>query len=174
MINGNLGHRPWFGQAQVDRNPAAALSVWFQRSPVSYATACGAEVEPYRLAPHVDLGRTGDIDAFAFKVVGPKHAVAAAYRAITRCRRLRHSFELPFDCAAVAGTEEHFSTRSKFRVRAAPNLRYATNRSHRFPIPGASFCNQSGDGVSNQPVLRELADSSAIADTLLRPNCLQN
>ncbi len=68
-------------------------------------------MKPDRLATDVGLGRTPDIDAFAFKVIGPQRAVAATYGAIARRGRLGYPVEPPLNCTAMAGTFDHFSHR---------------------------------------------------------------
>lgn len=69
MVNGNLRHSLRFGQPQVDRDATPALFVSFQRSPICHAATCGTKMEPDGLAADVGLGRTRDIDAFAFEVI---------------------------------------------------------------------------------------------------------
>ena len=79
------------------------LVAGLQRSPVGDAAAGGAEVEAERLAADVGRGRAGDVDAFAFVVVGPERAVAPAGGAVAGRGRLRQAIEPPPDGAAEAG-----------------------------------------------------------------------
>lgn len=110
-VNRNLCDSLRFGQPQVDCDATPALFVSFQRSPICDAATCGAEMEADELATNIGLRRTRDMDAFAFEVISPQHAVAATDGAIAHRGRLGHPLEPPLNCAAVAGTLDHFSHR---------------------------------------------------------------
>lgn len=122
MGDGYRRHGLRFGQSQVDCDTAAPLFIKIQRSPICHAATCGAEMEPNRLAPNVDLGWARDIYALAFKVIGPQHTVAATYGAITCGGRLGHSLESVLDCTAVAGTLDHSTLFFIFSRPARPAL----------------------------------------------------
>ena len=79
-------------------------------------------MELERLTSDVGLSWTRDVDSFDLKVIGPENTVAATYRAITRRDRLERAIETPFNCAAVAGTVDHLSTRFDYScARSASN-----------------------------------------------------
>jgi hypothetical protein len=84
MIDGKLRHSLRFGQPHVDGDPTPTLFAWFPGSPIGHAATYGTEMKLQRFASDVGSGRTPDIDAFAFKVIGPKDPVPAAYGAIAR------------------------------------------------------------------------------------------
>ncbi len=69
MVDGKVRHSLRFAQPHVDRHATPPLFVGLQRPPIHHAATCGAEMEPERLAPDVGLGRTRDMDAFAFEVI---------------------------------------------------------------------------------------------------------
>jgi hypothetical protein len=84
MIDGKPRHSLRFGQPHVDRDPTPTLFARFAGSPIGHAATYGTEMKLERFASDVGSGRARDIDAFAFKVIGPKDAVPTAYGAIAR------------------------------------------------------------------------------------------
>ena len=95
------------GEAQVHRDAAPAVAALMERAPVGEAAAGRAEVERERIGRHVRGRRTRDVDADAFVVVRPQHAVAATGRAVACRRPVGRAVEAPADGAAAAGTFDH-------------------------------------------------------------------
>ena len=123
MVNWDLRHSFGFGQAQIHCDAPPPLLVCLKRSPIRHAAALGTEVKLNRLATNVSLGRTRNVDAFAFMVIGPQHPVSTTHGAVARRGRLRDSAESPAHCAAVAGAldrRRHRQVSAELRViRAA-------------------------------------------------------
>ena len=107
-IDRNLCHILRFRESQVDRDETPTLRAKVRFSPICHAPTCGAEMKRC-LARYVGLRRAGDIDSLAFKAIGPKHTVAATYRATAGRGRLRNRFEAPSNGTAVARTLNHVS-----------------------------------------------------------------
>src|SRR5262245_36269265 len=80
VVDRNQGHGIRLGQPKVDGDAAPPLRIRLSRTPEGDAAANWTKVELERLAPHVGLRVARVMDAFALEVVGPEHAVAAAYR----------------------------------------------------------------------------------------------
>lgn len=96
MVNRKFGNRIRFSQPQIDRDPTSPV-LRGQCSPVGDAAAGAAKVELDGRAANVGLRWSRDVNAFAFKVISPQHAVTPTYGAIARRCGFGHAFELPGD-----------------------------------------------------------------------------
>jgi len=111
MVNWDLRHSFRFGQPQIHRDAPSPFFGCLKRSPIRHAAALGTEVKLNRVATNVCLGRTRNVDTFAFIVIGPQHPVPTTHGAIARRCRLGDSAESPVHCAAVAGAFDHLRHR---------------------------------------------------------------
>lgn len=107
MVDGKVRHNVRFGQPHVDGQATPPFLVSLQRAPIRHAAACRAEMETERLAADICLGRPGDMNTFALKVIDPQHAIAATCGAIARRGGLGRGVETPLNCTAEAGTVDH-------------------------------------------------------------------
>src|SRR4051794_26677562 len=86
VIDRKVSNRLRLSEPQIYCSAPSSLFVDRTRTPRHHAAAGRTEMKLDRLASHVDLSRAGEMDAFAFEVINPQHAVATTECAVARCR----------------------------------------------------------------------------------------
>ena len=109
MADRHLSDGVRLGEAQVNGDAAAARLILLLRAPEGYASANGTEVELDCFTSDIRLGGARDLNSFIFVVIRPEYAVAPTYGAVAGCCAVGLPFELPSNCAAVAGPLDHFN-----------------------------------------------------------------
>jgi hypothetical protein len=82
VIDWYMCYGPGLSEAQIDRNASFPLRRSLLTTPERYTAAFGTEVKLDALSSDVGLGRPGDLDAYALKVVDPEHPISSADGAV--------------------------------------------------------------------------------------------